>query len=90
MNFEWFRSYPEQIRKRLPGRLQHVYYGPDRLVNREGHTPQASYYIISGKVSLKQKAAGAAGGVAAKLSREMGPGERFGEVNKTKIFGARK
>lgn len=85
MNFDWFRSYPEKVRKRMPGRLQHVYYGPGRFIMRAGDPPYAAYYIITGRISTVQNGSNAkASPVVSKIARELGPGERFGEVKKKK------
>ncbi|XP_037967698.2 uncharacterized protein LOC105391233 [Plutella xylostella] len=49
-----FRRYPDEVKSRLAGSLYYKYYGPGRVVVRQGHDAHALYFIIAGDVIVSQ------------------------------------
>ncbi|RZC37239.1 cNMP binding domain containing protein [Asbolus verrucosus] len=81
-NLKCFRRYPPEIKHELPGVMNFCYYGPNRVIVKQGAEPINMYVIVTGEVMvsvtsfdklLKEN--------VTKIVGLMGAGNYFGEVS---------
>nr|CAD7413193.1 unnamed protein product [Timema poppensis] len=77
-----FRRYPEDVQKKLAAATYYRFYGPGRVVVRQGHSAEALYFILSGEVTVSITSWD--GLIEKMVTSDVGtmhPGDMFGEVS---------
>ncbi|KAK5644898.1 hypothetical protein RI129_006198 [Pyrocoelia pectoralis] len=77
-----FRRYPGNVKVQLAAVTYFAYFGPGRVIYREGHAPFALYFIISGEVIISHLVYDPV--LDKKVNQEIarrGPGAVLGEVS---------
>ncbi|XP_063374628.1 uncharacterized protein LOC134662356 [Cydia amplana] len=49
-----FKRYPNQVKKKLAAVTYFKYYGPNRVIVRQHHEAHATYFIVTGDVTVSQ------------------------------------
>ncbi|KAK4887833.1 hypothetical protein RN001_004104 [Aquatica leii] len=77
-----FRRYPAHVKVRLVGVTFFVYYGPGRVIVRQGDAADSLYFIIAGEIIIRQQIYDPI--LDKEISQDVGrkgPGAMFGEVS---------
>ncbi|XP_069697672.1 cAMP-dependent protein kinase type I-beta regulatory subunit-like [Periplaneta americana] len=77
-----FRRYPDEVKRKLTAVTHFVYYGPGRVVVRQGNYAHAIYFILKGEIAISIKIwDGLKQEWVTIYGETMGAGDMFGEMS---------
>ncbi|XP_012264975.2 uncharacterized protein LOC105691214 [Athalia rosae] len=80
-NLQPYKKYPESMWDQIAAVTGYQYFGPERIIVRQGHTPHMLYYIVRGEVILSKIMDDSVTGDRVETDvGTLGPGDMFGEV----------